>query len=60
MAFDRVLSREEIIAMIDGLDIAHIRAAGARALGSAPTVAAIGPVGKVFSPDRIAQRLRAC
>ena len=32
MAFGRVLSRAEIIAMIDGLDIAHIRAAGARAL----------------------------
>ncbi|WOJ88227.1 pitrilysin family protein [Methylocapsa polymorpha] len=59
MAFDRVLTREEIIARIDSLDLAQIRAAGARALGSAPTVAAIGPVAKVFSPDRIAERLRA-
>ncbi len=48
MAFGRVLSREEIIAKIDGLDIEDIRAAGARALRSAPTVAAIGPVGKVL------------
>jgi predicted Zn-dependent peptidase len=59
MAFGRVLSREEIIAKIDSLDILHIRRAGARALGSAPTVAAIGPVTKVFSPDRVAERLRA-
>jgi predicted Zn-dependent peptidase len=60
MAFNRVLTREEIIGMIDGLDISQIRAAGARALQSAPTVAAIGPVGKVLAPDRIAQHLRAC
>ena len=60
MAFGRVLSREEIIGAIDGLDIAHIRAAGARALASKPTVAAIGPVSKVLGPDRVAQRLSAC
>ncbi|VTZ22618.1 Peptidase M16 domain protein [Methylocella tundrae] len=60
MAFDRVLSREEIIGKIDQLDIAAIRQAGARALSSKPTVAAIGPVNKVFAPDRVAQRLRAC
>jgi len=58
MAFDRVLSREEIIAKIDHLDIAQIRSAGALALRSAPTVAAIGPIAKVFSPDRVAERLR--
>jgi len=60
MAFDRVLSREEIIGAIDGLEIEHIRAAGAHALTSTPTVAAIGPVGKVLAQDRIAQRVRAC
>ncbi|WP_036258388.1 M16 family metallopeptidase [Methylocapsa aurea] len=59
MAFGRVLSRDEIIAKIDSLDILHIRRAGARALGSAPTVAAIGPVAKVLTPDRVAERLRA-
>ncbi|ACK50221.1 peptidase M16 domain protein [Methylocella silvestris BL2] len=59
MAFDRVLSREEIIGAIDRLDIADIRAAGAQALRSNPTVAAIGPVSKVPAPDRVAQRLRA-
>ncbi len=60
MAFDRVLSREEIVGKIDRLDIDAIRRAGARALASAPTVAAIGPVAKVFAPDRVARRLRAC
>lgn len=58
MAFNRVLSREEMIARIDSLDLAQIRAAGRRALASPPTVAAIGPVAKVFGPDRIAERLR--
>lgn len=57
IAFDRILTREEIIATIDGLEVAQIRGAGARALKSAPTVAAIGPVTKVFSPDRVVERL---
>ena len=56
IAFGRVLSREEIIATIDRLDVAQIRRAGARALRSAPTVAAIGPVAKVLHsrPRRLA------
>ncbi|WP_026607324.1 M16 family metallopeptidase [Methylocapsa acidiphila] len=58
MAFDRILTREEIISRIDALELAQIRAAGARTLSSAPTVAAVGPVAKVFGPDRIAERLR--
>ena len=58
MAFNRVLSREEIITAIDRLDVAQIRAAGACALRSAPTVAAIGPVAKALSPERVAERLR--
>lgn len=57
MAFDRILSREEIIVQIDDLDIARIRRAGARALKTPPTIAAIGPVTKVPAPDRIAERL---
>jgi predicted Zn-dependent peptidase len=59
MAFGRVLSREEIIAKIDDLTIEQIRRAGANALASAPTVAAIGPVAKVYASDRVAARLRA-
>jgi len=58
MAFNRVLSRDEIVTAIDRLDVAQIRAAGARALRSAPTVAAIGPVARTFTPERVALRLR--
>ncbi|MGH6834505.1 MAG: M16 family metallopeptidase [Methylocella sp.] len=57
IAFDRILTRDEIIAAIDRLDVAQIRAAGARALRSAPTVAAIGPVAKVIAPAQVALRL---
>ncbi|HUI20109.1 MAG TPA: pitrilysin family protein [Methylocella sp.] len=58
MAFNRVLTRDEILTAIDRLNVADIRAAGARALRSPPTVAAIGPVAKAFGPDRVAARLR--
>jgi len=59
LAFDRVLPREEMMARVERLSLADIRAAGARALHSAPTVASIGPVGKVPTPDRIAARIQA-
>ncbi|HUB62988.1 MAG TPA: pitrilysin family protein [Methylocella sp.] len=58
IAFNRVLTRDEVITAIDRLDVAQIRAAGARALRSAPTVAAIGPVARAFTPERVAARLR--
>jgi predicted Zn-dependent peptidase len=57
LAFGRVLTRDEIISRIDRLSVADVRAAGTRMLRSAPTVAAIGQVSKILSPDRIAQRL---
>jgi predicted Zn-dependent peptidase len=59
LAFDRVLPRAEIVAHIDALDVATIRKAGATALRTPPTVAAIGPVSKVLDPSRIADRLGA-
>jgi predicted Zn-dependent peptidase len=58
IAFGRVLTLEEITARIDALDVAEVRKAGARVLRSAPTVASIGPVAKVLTPDRVASRLR--
>jgi predicted Zn-dependent peptidase len=57
LAFGRVLTREEIVAKIDCLSVAAIRDAGAAALRSPPTVAAIGPIAKVYSPDRVSERL---
>jgi predicted Zn-dependent peptidase len=59
LAFGRVLTQAEMIDKIDDLTIEEIRRAGGRALASAPTVAAVGPIGKVYSPDRVSERLRA-
>jgi predicted Zn-dependent peptidase len=53
MAFGRVLTRDEILQKIDQLTAVGIRAAGAAALRTAPTVAAVGPVSKVHTPDRV-------
>ena len=57
LAFGRVLPRDEVVAAIESLDVAAVRAAGARALASAPTVASVGPVAKVLAPDRVAARV---
>jgi predicted Zn-dependent peptidase len=53
MAFGRVLTRDEILQRIDGLTTTEIRLAGAAALRTPPTVAAVGPVSKVHTPDRV-------
>jgi predicted Zn-dependent peptidase len=57
LAFNRVLPRAEIIEKIDSIGIDDVRRVGAVALRSAPTVSAIGPISKVLSPDRVAERL---
>ena len=59
LAYDRILTRDEVIAGIERLDVAAVRAAGARALASLATVAAVGPVAKVLSADRVAARVHA-
>jgi len=57
LIFNRVLSRQEIIEKIDSITIDDVRRAGALALKTPPTVAAIGPISKVPGPERIAERL---
>ena len=57
MTLGRVLTRQDIVDRIDRLDRDEIRRAGAALLASPPTVASIGPVAKVWTPDRIAARL---
>ena len=57
LALGRIVSREEMVERIEALDLAAIRAAGAQALRSAPTVASIGPVAKVLGPDAVAARV---
>lgn len=59
LAFDRVLTREEMIGRVENLGLDDIKAAGRRALRSAPTVSAIGPVGGVLTPDRVAARIQS-
>ena len=57
LAWGRELNRHEIIGKIDALTLDDVRAAGVRLLRSAPTVSAIGPVGRVMTPDRVAAHL---
>ncbi len=57
LVFNRVLPRAEIIEKIDSITIDDVRRVGAATLRTAPTVAAIGPISKVMSPDRIAEHL---
>jgi len=56
-AYGRVLSLDELIARIAAVDADAAQAAGARMLATAPTVAAIGGVGKVFGLEKVARRL---
>ena len=58
LAFGRVLPREEIVARIDGLTLAQIRTAGARALKTPATVSAIGPIGKAMRSDAVTAHVR--
>ena len=56
--FDRILTRDEVVARLDALSVEDVRRAARRMIASVPTVSAIGPIGKVPSPDRIAERLK--
>ena len=58
-AYGRVIDLEEAIARIERIDVADVRAVGAAILASAPTVAAIGRVGRVMAAEKVARRLRA-
>jgi predicted Zn-dependent peptidase len=51
------IARDEIIGRIDRLTLADVRRAGAQALVTPPTVAAIGDVSKVMTQAKIAERL---
>ena len=57
LAFGRPITREEMIARIDELTLDDVRGAGALALRTAPTVAAVGDAAKAPQPDWVAQRL---
>ena len=59
MAYGRLIGTEEILREVDAVTVESARAAGAAMIRSAPTVSAIGPVGKVPGPDAVAARLGA-
>jgi predicted Zn-dependent peptidase len=56
-AYGAPLTLEEITTRIDRIEVADARAAGAAMLLSAPTVAAIGRIGKVIGAAGVARRL---
>jgi len=57
LSYNRTLTRQEVIDRIDVITVEDVRKAGRDMLKTAPTVCAIGPVAKVWSPDKIAARL---
>ncbi|AWK85593.1 M16 family metallopeptidase [Azospirillum thermophilum] len=57
LIYDRPVPVEEIVRKIDAVDRAAVVAAAERLRASRPTVAAIGPVGRLEDYDRIAARL---
>ncbi|WP_375465166.1 M16 family metallopeptidase [uncultured Methylobacterium sp.] len=59
LAWGRVIPAGEVIAKVDAVTVEDVRAAGLRAQSGAPTLAAIGPIRKLPSLDRIAAALRA-
>ena len=56
LTFGRPLGVPEIVAKIEAVQAADVRAFAARLAGSQPTLASLGPVDKVESLDRVAAR----
>ncbi|MBY6261411.1 insulinase family protein [Azospirillum sp. 412522] len=57
LIYDRPVPVDEIVAKIDGVDRDAVVKAATRLRASRPTVAALGPIAKLESYDRIAERL---
>jgi predicted Zn-dependent peptidase len=57
-AYGQVLSLTEMTDRIDAIHVDDVRRAGTAMLASAPTVAAIGRIGKVIGAEKVARRLR--
>jgi predicted Zn-dependent peptidase len=57
LIYDRPVPVEEIVAKIDGVGRDAVVKAATRLRASRPTVAALGPIAKLESYDRIAERL---
>ena len=57
LTFGRPLGVPEIVARIEAVDTAAVKAFAARLVASRPTLASLGPVGKVERLERVAARL---
>jgi predicted Zn-dependent peptidase len=58
LAWGRVIPSEEVVARVDAVTVDDVRRTGAELLSETPTLAAIGPLRKLQSLERIADRLR--
>lgn len=59
LVFGRPLPIDEIVARIDAVDIDAVRRVANRIFGGHPSLAAIGPLGRMMPHDRFAERLSA-
>jgi len=59
LVFGRPLPIEEIVARIDAVDIDAVRRVAGRVFTGRPSLAAIGPLGRMMPYDRFAERLSA-
>lgn len=59
MVFDRPLSVEEIVADVEAVDDDAVKAAAARLFAGTPTFAAVGPIGRLNTADRLSGRFAA-
>ncbi len=57
LTYDRVMGVEELSAKVDAVDVSSVRAAARRMLVTQPTLAVMGPIGKVEGYNRVAARL---
>jgi predicted Zn-dependent peptidase len=57
LVYGRVLPREEMVAAIDAITLDDVTRVGRHMLSTAPTLAGIGPIRKLESIERIAERL---
>jgi len=58
MVYGRIVPVEEIVTKIDAIDEASVERVAARLLTSAPTVAAVGPLGQLVDYGAIASRFQ--
>ncbi len=59
LIYNRPVPADEIVARIEAVDIAHLARIARRLTAGAPTLAALGPLGRLARLDQVAARLAA-